>query len=226
MERFWIICVLILVFVGFSAASEHEFDEYTDSLVSVKETGEGLMKGSGFVYSSDGYIVTNNHVASENSSAVELEVRFNQTGEWRPVSVIGRDPETDLAVLKADNLPIDVGGLQISDSSLEIGQEVVILGNSPATKETIISGEVVEVDEDVTVDSKVELENLVVISASVSPGNSGSPVLISGGDVVGVLSARDLEEEVGFAIPGPTLRDVIPRLIQNQTAEAELVNSH
>jgi S1-C subfamily serine protease len=222
MKRFQILFVLaVFLFAGISGASEHSVKEYKDSLVSVKEKDEGSMKGSGFVYSPRGYIVTNNHVVAENRVEQDMEVRFNETGSWAEVRIIGRDPGTDLAALKIDELPKGAESLRISNSTPKEGEEVSLLGNSRRAEGVIVSGEVIELGENITTKEGVKLENSIVVSASIKPGNSGGPILVSTGEVVGVISARDKEEKVGFAIPAYTIRSVIPQLIRNQAAEAE-----
>jgi len=219
MGRFGVLCLLTILFVGFSGASEHTFTDYRDSLVTVKETDESSMKGSGFVYSPDGYIITNNHIVVENGAEQDLEVRFNWSGEWTEVRTVGRDPETDLAVLKASDIPFGIENLQISNSTPQIGQDVSIFGNPLGVEGVLVSGEIIDISENVTTKEGVMLENSLVISASVKPGSSGGPVLISEGKITGVISARNKGEGVGFAIPASTVRKTVPQLIQNQTAE-------
>lgn len=225
MGRFWVLCVLTILFVSVSGASEHLHNKYEDSLVAVKETDEGSMKGSGFVYSPDGYIITNNHIVVENGTEQDLEVRFDPSGKWTEVETIGRDPETDLAVLKIEDLPVGVESLQISNSTLRKGQEVEVLGNPLGVEGVLVTGEIVDTSENVTTKEGVILNQSVVIDASIKPGNSGSPVLFSSGEVIGVVSARNKGRGVGFAIPASTVRTTIPRLIQNQTVEEESVFS-
>lgn len=220
MRRFWVLCVLAILSAGLSGASEHTHNEYEDSLVTVKETDEDSMKGSGFVYSPDGYIITNNHIVVENGTAQDLEVRFNASDEWTEVKTIGRDPETDLAVLKANELPVGIESLQISNSALREGQEVSILGNPLGVEGVLINGEIVDTSETVTTKEGVTLNNSVVINAAIKPGNSGGPVLNSEGEVAGVMSARNEDAGVGFAIPASTVRNTVPQLIQNRAVEA------
>lgn len=217
MGRFEVLCVLTILFVGVSGASEHTLAEYRDSLVTVKEANDQLMKGSGFVYSPEGYIITSNHIVVENGIEQDLEVRFNQSGSWTEVKTIGRDPGTDLAVLKVNELPENIESLQISNSTPNLGQSVNILGNPMGVEGVIVSGEVVDISETITTKEGVMLNSSLVISASIEPGSSGGPVLVSGGDVIGVVSARNEGDGVGFAIPASTLRKTVPQLIQNQT---------
>lgn len=212
MGRFWVLCVLTVLCVGFSGASEHAFNEYRDSLVTVKEVDESSMKGSGFVYSPDGYILTNNHIVVENGTEQDLEVRFNGSGDWTEVKTIGRDPETDLAVLKINELPEGIESLQISNSTPETGQSVSILGNPLGVEGVLINGEIVDISENVTTKEGVTLNNSLVIAAAIEPGVSGGPVLVSDGEVIGVMSARNEGDGVGFAIPASTVRDTLPEI--------------
>jgi|GEM_PF-585301 putative serine protease PepD len=214
MGRFWVLCGLVVLFVSLSGASEHTFNQYEDSLVSVKEADESLMKGSGFVYGPEEYIITNNHVAvSENGSEQDLEVRFNRSGEWIEVKTIGRDPETDLAVLEPDSIPEDVESLQISNSTLELGQNLTVVGNNPAVSRPIfVSGTVIDLSENITTKENVTLDDSVVISAAIELGFSGGPTIDSEGQVVGVTTARDTTEDIGFIIPASKLKSILPVL--------------
>lgn len=213
-----VVMMVLFLFPSVSGASEQVFSNYSDSLVSLKVMGESSIKGSGFIYGPEGYILTNNHVVSEDGSEQEMEIRFNRTAEWTKVRMVGRDPGTDLAVLKA-NLPYGVESLNISESTVTKGQRVVLVGNPFAVETVLVSGEILEISETVTTREGVRLEDSVVISAEVKPGSSGGPVINQKGEVVGVISARDRDDKRGFAIPTSTLRTVIPRIIQNQTVK-------
>lgn len=217
MGRFWVFCVLSIFCIGFSGASQNIVNDYADSLVTIKEVDEGSMKGSGFVYSSDGYIIKNNHIAVENGVEQDLEVKFDLSDEWTRAETVGRDPETDLAVLKVNELPEEVESLQISNSAIQEGQEVTILGNLPGVEGLRIKGEIVGINKTVSTKEGVVIHKSVIIAADIEPGNSGGPVLNTNKEVIGVISARNKAERIGFAIPAFAIRDTMPRLIQNQT---------
>ena len=219
MGRFGVLCVLAILLVGLSGASEHTFAEYKDSLVTIKEADEHLMKGSGFVYGPEGYIITNNHIVVENGIEQDLEVRFNQSSSWTEVKTIGRDPGTDLAVLKVNELPENIESLQISNSTPKQGQRVSILGNPLGVEGVLLSGEIVDINENITTKEGVTLNNSFVISADIEPGNSGGRVLISEGEVIGVISVRNEGHGVGFAVPASIVRKTVPQIIRNQTTE-------
>jgi putative serine protease PepD len=221
MRRFWILYVLIIFSVGISGASEKPVNESKNALVTIKEADEDVMKGSGFLYSSEGYIITNNHVVmSENGSEEDLEVKFNLSGEWIETRTIGRDPETDLAILKLERLPAGVESLQISDKTLREGQNVKVFGRSPKQGEKVVEGEIVDASEDMETREGITLEDAIVISAPIALGNSGGPVLISEGKVVGVISARNKVEGFGFAVPASSVLDTVDRFTVNQNTKA------
>jgi len=214
MGSFWMLCGLTILFVGLSGASEHGFDQYEESVVSVKEVNESLMRGSGFVYGSEQYIITNNHVVvSEYGSEEDLEVRFNNSGEWVEVKTIGRDPESDLAVLEPDYVPETVESLQISNSTIEIGQKLTIMGNTPASSSVVVvSGTVVDLNQNITTRENVDLNNSAVVSAPIDLGFSGGPTIDYRGNVFGVITARDTNQQVGFIIPASKLTKLLPEL--------------
>ena len=211
--------MLTVFLVGLIGASKQpSYNE--NALVSVKEADKDVMKGSGFVYGSEGYMITNNHVAvSKNGSETDLEVRFNQSGEWVEVVTVGRNPEADLAILKIEHLPDGVETLQPSNIILEKGQEVEVLGSSPKRGERVLTGKVVDVSEDIRTREGVRLKDALVISAPIELGNSGGPVLISKREFVGVISARNEDEELGFAIPASSVRDTVNQIIGDQNAK-------
>lgn len=190
------------------------YSEYADSVVSIREVGEGEILATGFVYDSN-YIVTSDHVVR---MAEHMEIRDNESDVWREVSVVGRAPESDLAVLRAESLPAGAERLEVSSSIPERGQVVGVIGNPLGMGETTVVGRITEINRSLTTREGVELQNMIQISGSIAPGNSGGPVLTPEGEVVGVISARSLGNEIGYAIPSTTVEKVVPRLIaENQT---------
>lgn len=212
--------VMILLFLGSLSMSappqqleNNVYDGYLDSLVSIREAGSGRVMGSGFVYRSEGYIITNNHVIASEEN---LRVRFNGTGEWRKAEIIGGDSETDLAVLKTGSLPPGTESLEISDEKPVEGQRVGILGNPLGREAVILPGRIVET-EDIITKEGLELDDTVKIAAAVKLGSSGGPVLTPEGKVVGVISAKSIDKEFGFAVPSENIGEVVPELINNKT---------
>jgi len=160
--------------------------------------------GSGFIISSDGTILTSNHVVSEPEA--EYMVFLEPTKKY-PAKVLARDPINDIAILKIDvkNLPL----LELGDSSqLELGQTVIAVGNALGEfQDTISSGIVSGLSRFITAfggfDSKAErLRGLIQTDAAINPGNSGGPLVDIEGKVIGINTAMVMgAQNIGFAIP-------------------------
>jgi serine protease Do len=186
--------------------------------------------GTGFITSPDGYIVTNNHVVSD---ADEITVWF-QDGRSLPAKVVGRDPTTDVAVIKVDakNLPT----LRFGDSSkLEVGQLVMAVGNpgigdAGPLDYTVTSGIVSAKDRPLRIlDQSLAnnpaygqslagyaIEDYIQTDAVINPGNSGGPLVDLAGNVIGMNSAiastNGYYEGYGFAIPSDLVKSVASQL--------------
>ena len=169
--------------------------------------------GSGVIISSDGYIVTNNHVIE---GANELVVILN-TGDEYTAKLIGRDSNTDLAIIKieADELVYAKMG---ESSNLRVGDTAIAIGNplgqefAGTTTQGIISG----LNRNVTIDNK-EL-TLIQTDAAINPGNSGGALVNAYGELVGINTAKissSTLEGLGFAIPIDEAKPVIKDLIDN-----------
>ena len=178
--------------------------------------------GTGFVYSDEGYIVTNNHVV-ENGEAYEIVFA---SGERRSAEFVGADVDSDLAVLKVDQLPEGVAPLPLGDGeSLEVGQFVVAIGN-PFGEEGSMSmgiisglGRSLPSQRVVGVGSSYSLPQGIQTDAPINPGNSGGPLLTLQGEVVGVksrnASTTGANTGVGFAIPVEAVKQIVPSLIED-----------
>jgi serine protease Do len=165
--------------------------------------------GSGFVWTSDGIIVTNNHVV-EGASRITVNL---QDGTRLPAKLIGVDPDSDLAVLKVDahNLtPAPIG----TSSDLMIGETVVAVGNPFGLSGSVTTGVVSATGR--SVPSKEQgrtFTDFIQTDASINPGNSGGPLLNIEGKVVGINVAIYAEAQgIGFAIPVDRARKVIEDL--------------
>lgn len=181
-----------------------------------------LGTGSGFVYSEDGYIVTNNHVVAGGSN---FEVVFSN-GDRKAAELVGTDVDSDLAVLKVDGLPDGVEPLQLGDSeSVRVGEFVVAIGNPFGEQGSmslgIISalGRSLTSQRDLGTGSSYSLPSVIQTDAPINPGNSGGPLLNLDGEVIGVNSAiasySGTNSGVGFSIPVQAVRQIIPALIAN-----------
>jgi putative serine protease PepD len=187
------------------------------SVVTISATGaSGAGTGSGEIIKSDGYILTNNHVVATAAGAGgSLGVLFSD-GKSAPATLVGRDPLTDVAVIKVDEtgLPaIPVG----NSSSLVIGEPVVVLGAPLGLSSTVTSGIVSALDRTIQVPGENSQSALLIgaiqTDAAINPGNSGGAMVNCNGQFVGVPSAgATVPSEngqssggsigLGFAIPG------------------------
>jgi S1-C subfamily serine protease len=168
--------------------------------------------GSGFIYDTKGYIITNNHVVSK---AKVFDVTFPD-GNRYTASVAGKDPFSDLAVLKiVENLTKPLVPLGIANSSsLEIGDQVIAIGNPYGLDNTMTTGIVSQTGRLLPDNAGYSIPDVIQTDASINPGNSGGPLLNIKGEVIGMNTAR-ISEGVGFAISSNTIIRETPILIQN-----------
>lgn len=175
--------------------------------------------GSGFVYDKEGRIITNNHVVE---SAQDITVRFVD-GNIYSVRVIGADKFNDIAVLQItdDFSDESLMPLQLGDSSiLEVGQQVVAIGNPYGLSDTMTTGIISQKGRLLpNQDSGFSISNVIQTDAAINPGNSGGPLLDMGGDVIGINTAiQSMTGEfsgIGFAIPSNTVQKIVPELVKN-----------
>jgi S1-C subfamily serine protease len=195
-----------------SVDSEALYDRTIDSVVTVYVVSEeGSSSGSGFVYDSDGHLVTNQHVIS---GATKVEVRFGARGEWRTATVVGEDPRSDLAVLSVDRLPESAEPLALSDRQPRQGEVVAAVGSPLRLEGTITTGVVSGVDRSLRLPSGPLVPDVIQTDAAINPGNSGGPLLDSGGQVLGVNTARAQADNIGFTVSAKMLDRVVPALIE------------
>jgi serine protease Do len=164
--------------------------------------------GSGFIIRSDGYVVTNNHVVD---NATEIKVKLSDGREF-PAKVVGRDPKTDIALVRvnATGLPV----LSLGDSTeLQVGQPVMAIGNPFGLTGTVTTGIVSAVGR---VIGEGPYDNFIQTDASINPGNSGGPLVNQAGQVVGINTAIYSQSGgsvgIGFAIPIEMAKAVLPQL--------------
>lgn len=187
-----------------------------DVLVTRSGRVVGQGSGSGFILDGDGHIVTNNHVVAR---AGQLIVTFYD-GFQEEAEIVGRDEDSDLAVIRVDELPSNVLPLPLGSSeAVETGQWVVALGSPFGLGSTITLGIVSAVGR--TIPSGVtpfSIPQAIQTDAAINPGNSGGPLLTLGGEVIGVnaqiASRSGTSSGVGFAIPSDVVRRVVPTLIE------------
>ncbi len=175
--------------------------------------GEGL--GSAFVYDANGLILTNNHVIE---SATDIRVIFRGKSEIK-ATVVGRDPPTDIAVLRVDKKGLSHLPLGDSDAT-RVGDWVVAIGNPFGLSHTVSAGIVSakgRTGQDVKgLGDGTGYYNFLQTDASINPGNSGGPLLDMAGRVVGINTAiRARANNIGFAIPINMIKELLPRLIKD-----------
>lgn len=175
-------------------------------------------QGSGFVVDADGNIVTNAHVVH---GAEQVEVTFTD-GTARIAELVGEDLNSDLAVLRVEQLPENVQPLTFGEmGSLAVGQTVIAIGNPFGLEGTLTRGVISALGRNIPALTPFSIPQSIQTDAAINPGNSGGPLLNLDGEVIGVNAQIETGGTgrsnlgVGFAIPVSILRVVIPDLIQN-----------
>ncbi|MCA9936274.1 MAG: trypsin-like peptidase domain-containing protein [Ardenticatenaceae bacterium] len=174
------------------------------------QSSEGT--GSGFVYDTEGHIITNNHVVE---NAESLEVTFSDDTSL-PAEVVGIDPANDLAVLKVDLPPEHLFPISLGSSAeVRVGQRAIAIGNPFGLDRTLTTGVVSALGRPLQTDTDSYIYEVIQTDAAINPGNSGGPLLNSRGDLIGVNTAiQQGAEGIGFAIPVDTVKRVVPALIE------------
>jgi putative serine protease PepD len=198
------------------------------SVVTISARGSGgAGTGSGEVIKSDGYIITNNHVIAIAANGGSVEVQFSD-GQTVPATIVGRDPQTDIAVLKIDSSrklqPIAIG----SSSSVVVGQAAVVIGAPLGLSGTVTAGIVSALDRTIEVPGEDGTNALLVAAiqtdAAINPGNSGGSMVNCSGQLIGIPSAGASVPSssgessggsigLGFAIPVNTAMTIADEII-------------
>jgi S1-C subfamily serine protease len=182
-------------------------------------------EGSGFVWDSRGHIITNNHVVD---GAQKVTVTFAD-GTTVPATVVGVDPESDLAVIKVDTKAVKLQPISVGDSSkVKVGQFVVAIGNPFGLAGSMSFGIVSALGRSLPASGEnaflsqgpsYTIPDIIQTDAPVNPGNSGGVLLDLDGNLVGVPTAIEspvrASAGVGFAVPSAIVKQVVPELIQN-----------
>ena len=179
---------------------------------NVMEIPQGT--GSGFLWDDKGHIVTNFHVIYE---ADEIEVRL-QNGKSYDATIVGADPDHDLAVLQINTTNLNISPIMIGSSSdLRVGQKVLAIGNPFGLDSTLTTGIISALGRTIQSISNRYIHDVVQTDAAINPGNSGGPLLDSFGRLIGVntaiISPSGTYSGVGFAVPVDTVNRVATKLI-------------
>jgi S1-C subfamily serine protease len=177
--------------------------------------------GSGFVWDEDGHIVTNNHVVS---GAEKIEVTFSD-GTMLPAELVGRDPYSDLAVIKVDPGSVDLIPVQLANpAQVQVGQVAIAIGNPYGLKGSmtvgIVSalGRTIPASEGMISGPAYSIPNIIQTDAPINPGNSGGVLVDLAGQLIGIPTAIESSSGsnagIGFAVPTSIVKNVVPVLIE------------
>lgn len=200
------------------------------SVVSISVTAaNGSGTGSGFIYSSDGYIITNNHVISTATGTGEIEVTLFDRNSYS-AELIGRNSSYDLAVIKIDQsglIPMRIG----DSDQLNVGETTIAFGSPLGLRGTVTSGIVSALNRPVTAGGVGDQSYISAIQtdAAINPGNSGGPLVNGSAEVVGVNSAiatlgigASGSIGLGFAIPISQVQRIIQEIINTGTSSTPI----
>jgi S1-C subfamily serine protease len=187
-------------------------------------SGGGTATGSGFVIDHSGHILTNAHVVE---GAQKIEVTLGSTDGSAPVSaqVVGKDPSTDVALLKVDVPSDQLHPVSLGDSSqVQVGDPVVAIGNPFGLDRTATAGIVSALQREIKAPNGFTINNVIQTDAAINPGNSGGPLLNAKGQVIGINSQIESPNGggnvgIGFAVPINTVRQVAQQLLANGKVE-------
>ena len=195
------------------------------SLFGLPQEQEGTATGSGFLVDDDGTIITNGHVVEGSN---DVTVSFEEDGDQIKAEVKGRDPSTDLAVLKVDPEQARERSARCRSATratAQVGDPVVAIGNPFGFTRTVTTGIVSAVQRARSRRRTASRSrNVIQTDASINPGNSGGPLLDAQGRVIGINSqiatgGGSGSVGIGFAIPINTAKKLLPQLRQGGKIE-------
>jgi S1-C subfamily serine protease len=201
--------------------SQPQVDPFGNVLPVTPQAEQSL--GSGFVIDKAGHIVTNYHVIQ---GAQKVQVSFSGQDELR-ATVVGKDPSTDIAVLKIDAHARALTPLTLGDSdAVTVGDSVYAIGNPFGFTRTLTTGVVSAVQRQIEAPNSLPIDHAIQTDAAINHGNSGGPLIDAGGRVIGVTSQISTGSTggqgnvgIGFAIPINTVRTVASQIITSGKVE-------
>jgi len=213
-----------LLLEEFDKAINEVVEGITSSVVNIRVTiksldifgqiqeGEGI--GSGVIYTEDGYIITNSHVAA---AAEEILVTLYDGSEY-PAELVGADENTDVAVIKIEADGLTAASFTSIDSA-KVGDLVIAAGSPFGLQQTVTTGVISAKGRDISISQEtLYMVNLIQTDAAINQGNSGGPLVNSAGKVIGIntliLSPSGASAGIGFAIPSDTVVNIAEQIIK------------
>ena len=182
--------------------------------------GEGQGSGSGVVVAPDGLMLTNNHVV-EGASAITVTLNDGAQFSARP---IGRDPDTDLAVLRADTTELLKFATLANSKMLRPGQIAIAIGNPLGFQSTVTAGIISAVGRSLRAQNGRLIDDVIQTDAALNPGNSGGPLVNSAGAVIGVNTATILGAQgLCFAVASNTAEFVLTQILKHGRVQRGLI---
>ena len=192
--------------------------ETTTNMFGQDSSQQYAATGSGFIVTTDGYIVTNQHVVSDNPTSITVSLADDSEYD---ATVVWSDSSLDLAILK-----IDATGLQavtLGDSSdLKVGETVVAIGNPLGLEysRSVTSGIISALNRSLVVDNSLVAEDLIQTDAAINSGNSGGPLVNTSGEVIGINTYKASSGEgMGFALPINIVKPILEKVVETGTFE-------
>lgn len=180
----------------------------------IEEIPQG--SGTGWVWDTNGHIVTNFHVVNGGSSFI---ITFHNDKKQYRAKVVGTSPKNDIAVLKLEEMPKNFKALKLGSSeNLQVGQSSFAIGNPFGLDHSLTTGVISALGRQIDGIGGVKINNMIQTDAAINQGNSGGPLLNSNGEVIGmntmIFSTSGASAGLGFAVPSDTIARDVPQLIQ------------
>ncbi len=208
-----------------SYGAEHAFQKASPAVVGIKGFSDKDKKvksseGSGIVISEDGYVITNSHVIGNSKTAMLLSV-YTSDGKEYNAGVVGFDARTDIALLKLDDAKGLTPAVFGDSEKLEQGEDIIVVGNPGGLdfQNSMTKGIISALERDA---SKKSIVKYIQTDAAINPGNSGGPAVNLYGQVIGMATAKIVDESyegMGFCIPSKTIKSITDSLMKQGYVE-------